>query len=97
MQESPFARRHDRLVWKLALAVVAIDTASKSWALQALSDSPWHLPGVSLQLSLDTNSAPWLGAGAIAVMGIFDLLVLAVIAVLARETTSTAWGIARLA
>jgi lipoprotein signal peptidase len=94
MQESPFSRRHDLLVWKVALAVVAVDAVSKSWALWALSVTPSHLPGVSLQVSLDTNPAPWLGAGAIAVMAAFDLLVLGVLAVLAGEIRTAPWGVA---
>ena len=86
MQESPFAHRHDRLVWKVALAVVAVDAAGKSWALAALRGTPIRLPGALLQVSLDTPAASWLGPVAIAVMGVFDLLVLGVIAILARAS-----------
>ncbi|GAA1255625.1 hypothetical protein GCM10009609_18550 [Pseudonocardia aurantiaca] len=94
MQEGPFAQRHDLLLWTVALAVVAVDAMSKAWALGALSSETWRLPGFSLHLSLDTDSAPWLGAGAIAVMGVFDLFVLAVLAILAGQIRTAPWAVA---
>ena len=94
MQEGPFAQRHDLLLWTVALAVVAVDAMSKTWALEALSGEPWRLPGLALHVSLDTDSAPWLGAGAIAIMGAFDLFVLGVLAILARQIRTAPWAVA---
>ena len=94
MQEGPFAQRHDPLLWTVALAVVAVDAMSKTWALEALSGEHWRLPGLALHVSLDTDSAPWLGAGAIAIMGVFDLFVLGVLAILAREIRTAPWAVA---
>ncbi len=94
MQESPFSRRYDLLVWKVALAVVAVDAVSKAWALWVLSATPGRFPGISLQVSYNTDAVFWLGVGSTPVVAILTVLVVGVLAVLARGVTSWPWAFA---
>jgi signal peptidase II len=93
MQESGYPRRRHRLVWEVALTVVAVDALSKAWAFWALSESPRRLPGISLQLALQTDAA-WLGARGAPLLAIFDALLVGMLAVLAREITTNRWAVA---
>lgn len=94
MHQDPLAPRHDRLAWKIALAVVAVDAVSKSWALWAFGESPWHFPGGSLQVSLVRGAGTWLGAGGVPVRAALDVLILATLAVLTRMIPSAHWAVA---
>lgn len=69
--------RRSLLILTIAAAVVAVDQATKTWALNALADGPRHVLG-TLQLNLSFNPGaafgvgkglgPWILVGGILVM-----------------------------
>lgn len=96
MKEGPFSRRrrHHLLVLKVTLAVVTVDALSKTWALWALNETPWRLPGISLQVSYDPGALFWLGPAGTPVLAILHVLVVGVLAVLRGGIANVPWALA---
>lgn len=85
---APGLRRVATVVAGVAAAVVAIDQATKSWALEALADGPVHVVWtLDLDLTFNTGTAFSLGRGLGPVLA---LLAVAVLAVLLRSGVATA-------
>jgi signal peptidase II len=91
---SGLARRADRaramLIVGVAVVVVAVDQATKTWALRSFAEAPHHIVW-TLQLVVQFNSgiAFSQGTGATAVVTVVAAGVLAVLVVIAVRTTGT--------
>lgn len=97
VQRSPFTR-HDRLVYTVAVAVVAVDALGKMWALAVVRDEPLRLPGIVFRISLDNGigarPVPWFSSSAVVVLVVLDALLVGVAVVAARRITAGPWAVA---
>ena len=80
----------------VAVLVIALDSATKSWALRSLSSSPRKIIGsfLEFQLTSNTGAAFSLAQSATIFLSLLSFLAVFAIAIFAGSITSKAWGIA---
>ena len=89
-------RRAVQALLIIALAVIILDSASKSLALRTLSSNPKELIGSFLQLQLTSNSGAAFSFAQSATIFFSLLSFLAIVAIylFSKSITSSLWGIA---
>jgi signal peptidase II len=80
----------------VAILVIALDSATKTWALHSLSSDPRKIIGsfLEFQLTSNTGAAFSLAQSATIFLSLLSFLAICAIAIFARSITSRAWGIA---
>ncbi len=96
LRKSASNKRSVQLLIRVAIAVIIIDSGTKSWALMTLSLDPRRIVGSFLQFQLTSNSgaAFSVAQGATIFLSLLSFLAMAGIYTFSRSLTSKAWGCA---
>ena len=80
----------------VAVLVIIVDGATKSWALRSLSSDPRRVIGslLEFQLTSNTGAAFSLAQSATIFLSLLSFIAVFAIAIFARSITSKSWGIA---
>jgi signal peptidase II len=86
--------RRGLLITVVALAVVALDQATKTWALHHLRDGPRHVVWtLRLNLTFNTGIAFSQASGSTALVTVIAVVVVALLVVIARRTRGSATAV----
>jgi signal peptidase II len=90
----PARRRPIRLLFAVALAGLAVDQGSKTWALSALEDGDKSLVGdwFTLHLTFNPGAAFSLGTEFTVALTVLAMVAVAVVVVLSRRVGSVLWA-----